>query len=143
MTGEAFRCIRLSDGAITKKLANIDPNCEYIFVILKFPRRKPSLRSRALSPNPTSHKNKAIEGQKRCIEVLVNKYHIDRRDIEMGRNIFCPIHENRSTSKTASGKVSLAYNSYTCFSSSCTLPVNEKTGFRQVYLDKLFQMLDR
>ena len=66
----------------------------------------------------------------KCIEILVNNFNINENDIYNEKNIFCPFHEHKSTSKSPSAKFIVKKNYFICFSSNCTTrKANNKTGY--------------
>ena len=57
----------------------------------------------------------------KCIEILVDNFDIQRDDIYNEKNIFCPFHENKYTSKSPSAKFIIKNNHFLCFSTNCIL----------------------
>ena len=107
----------------------VESEKEYELVIFKFPIQKAKRKRNANKKTTTNIK----------IEELVEKLDVEKIDIEKGSKIFCPVHENKKTSKTPSAKISLLFNTLTCYSTQCTLPLNKYTGYRQIYLDELMR----
>ena len=57
----------------------------------------------------------------KCIKILVNSFDIQENDIYNERNIFCPFHEHKETSKSPSAKSIAKKNFFICFSTNCTI----------------------
>ena len=115
-------------------IAETDPTKEYILEILHFTPPKRTLTI-------TNTKQTGKESLQKCIEILCNNYSIPLTDIENNRNIYCPFHENAKTSKSASSKLNITTGYFTCFSSNCILPINCKTGYRQLSATQLLKKL--
>ena len=126
-----------NDKNTAKYIADTDPSEDYILQITKFPTRQTYKNS-----NKKFDDSKNFEKTlKKCINILHQQYSIREEDIMKGRNIYCPIHENSKTSKTPSAKLNVKSGYFTCFSSNCTIPVNEKTGYRQLPIAHLLKKI--
>lgn len=64
---------------------------------------------------------------RKCINILIEKYNVNENQIKYN-NIYCPLHENKNTSKSPSGKFNVKFNSYTCFSSKCPIRKTKPKG---------------
>lgn len=113
-----------------------DPARElYVLEITSFP-----------PPPPKRRKKKRLDDDsqksvKDYFDILYRQYSsIRKEDVIKGRNIFCPVHENAKTSKTPSAKLNVKSGWLTCFSSNCKIPVNEKTGYRQLPITQLLKI---
>lgn len=111
---------------------------EYILEILHFSPLKKIINNNKYRKSLSGEKN-----LQKCIEFLCHNYSISINDVERGRNIYCPFHENANTSKSASGKFNIKSGYFTCFSSNCVIPINSKTGFRQLSATQLLKKLQK
>lgn len=117
-------------------IADTEPTKEYVLEILHF---LPIKKKKTMNNKGKIYNCK--ENLQKCIDILCSNYEINIRDLENGRNIYCPFHENVKTSKSASSKLNLKSGYFTCFSSNCTIPINCKTGFRQLTANQLLKKL--
>ena len=67
------------------------------------------------------------DSTRKCINILIEKYNVNENQIKHN-NIYCPLHENKNTSKSPSGKFNIKFNSYTCFSSKCPIKKTKPKG---------------
>lgn len=125
-----------NESVIVNNIMDADPKQEYVLEILRFSPSKGTTKKKS------NQKFNNEEDLRKCLDILISHcYSIE--DIKNGRNIYCPIHENAKTSKTPSAKLNIESGYLTCFSSNCTIPVNCKTGYRQLPATQLLAKLQK
>ena len=68
-------------------------------------------RRRKPTTSVMDYVNKCNKATEKCL-LLLNLQNVNK-------NIFCPYHENKQTSKTPSGKFFIKTNTFICFSTKC------------------------
>ena len=78
----------------------------------------------------------------KCVEILNNNFNINRHDIYNGKNFFCPFHENRYKSKSASARFITKKNIFKCYSTNCVLRKNKSSCMNSINFLKLLYSID-
>ena len=86
------------------------------YILVSMEERKVCNFRRKQKPTITDYVNKCKEATEKCIQILHPQ--------NVNRNIFCPYHENKQTSKTPSGKFFVKTNTFKCFSTKCKKKAN-------------------
>lgn len=80
---------------------------------------------RRLLKKPMSRVTTYIEecrlATRECIQILNEKPYLEK---DFNKNIYCPFHEQRITSKTPSAKLYVNTNTFKCFSKRCNRYTN-------------------
>ena len=116
-------------------IGDVKENEEYVLEITSLP---PPLKTKT---KIIFNNNNNEKQTRQCLDIFKTRYDIREDDVKKGRNIFCPIHEKITTSKTPSAKFNVISGYLTCFSSNCTIPVNKRTGYRQLWANELLKIL--
>lgn len=115
-----------------------ESNNKYEIIIIKYPdnriRKKNTSKRKEngkISATEIVQKNTLIDIFKKlnyftemCVSIFVNKFGLDEKSIRNGDNIYCPLHENKNTSRSPSAKFNVKFNTYVCFSTKC--PIRKK-----------------
>ena len=97
-----------------------DDTDEYELYITQYPyiKRRSSGVIGNKKKNP-SHKTLVLATEQ-CVKILSEQFGITEQDLE-NINIFCPLHENKTSSNSPSARFRVSRNIFMCYSSQCPL----------------------
>lgn len=87
----------------------------------------PTLQTNTYTKKKKYNKHSSGEAAEKCVNLLVNNFNCDEFTLRNNTaNIYCPFHENPTTSNSASGRFRFKSRKYICYSSLC--PVGNVTA---------------
>ena len=120
-------------------LNDINDDDEYELIIISFSLACP-YKKKTYSKSFKSKGNKIKQATEKCTSILHSKYNIS--ETQLKGNIYCPFHEKKHTSKSASGKFIPNRHIYTCFSTKCPIP-NNKNGKKVIDSEVFLKLLSK